>query len=374
MGIGAGLMYLLDPVGGKRRRALLGDKVVGFLNQMTAAAGPIARDLSNRTRGVAAETQGLFRNGGEVSDEVLTERVRAELGQVVSHPGALAVTASHGCVTLRGPILASEEQAALRCVSAIRGVASVDNRLAVHQQPGGVPGLQGGSSRRTPRLELLQTNWSPTARLVSSVLGGALAAYGLRRRNLPGVALSSLGLGLLARGLTNLELRRLTGIGAGRRAVALPKTITIAAPIERVFALWSRYDSFPHFMSHVREVRDLGGDRSQWVVDGPAGTPIEWNAVLTEFIPNRVIAWESEPGAVVQHAGSIRFEPEAGGQTRVYVRLSYNPPAGAFGHSIAWLLGTDPKRQIDDDLLRMKTFIETNTPPHDAAAASQTVH
>jgi uncharacterized membrane protein len=332
------------------------------------------RDLCNRTRGVMAETQGLFRSEEEVSDEVLAERVRAELGRVVSHPSAVAVTASHGRVTLSGPILASEEHAALRCVSAVRGVQNVDNRLEVHQQPGEVPGLQGGSGRREARFELLQTNWSPTARLVSSMAGGALAAYGLRRRDLPGVALGSLGLGLLARALTNLDLQRLTGINAGHRAVDLQKTIAIAAPIERVFALWSNYEHFPYFMSHVREVRDLGGGRSHWAVNGPGGAPIEWNAVRTEFIPNEVIAWKSEPGALVQHTGIIRFEPGAAGHTRVHVRLSYNPPAGALGHGIAWLLGTDPKQQMDDDVLRMKTFIETGTPPHDAAAASQTVH
>jgi hypothetical protein len=161
IGIGAGLMYLLDPVWGPRRRALLRDKVVSFLNQLEAAVGPTTRDLSNRTRGVVTQTQALFRSEGEVSDEVLAERVRAELGRVVSHPSVIAVTASHGRVTLSGPILASEEHSALRCVSAVRGVQNVDNRLEVHQQPGEVPGLQGGSGRREARFELLQTNWSP---------------------------------------------------------------------------------------------------------------------------------------------------------------------------------------------------------------------
>ena len=131
---------------------------------------------------------------------------------------------------------------------------------------------------------------------------------------------------------------------------------------------------FPYFLSHVREVRDLGGGRSHWVVDGPAGARIEWDAVLTQFIPNEVIAWRSETGAVVQHAGIVRFEPDAEGNTRVHVRLSYTPPAGALGHSVAWLVGADPKRQMDDDLMRMKTFIETGAPPHDAAATAPMLH
>jgi uncharacterized membrane protein len=68
----------------------------------------------------------------------------------------------------------------------------------------------------------------------------------------------------------------------------------------------------------------------------------------------------------VQHAGLVRFDPEKRG-TRVHIRMSYNPPAGATGHAVAVALGADPRRQMDGDLLRMKTLIETGKAPHDAA-------
>jgi uncharacterized membrane protein len=48
--------------------------------------------------------------------------------------------------------------------------------------------------------------------------------------------------------------------------------------------------------------------------------------------------------------------------------MSYNPPAGAIGLSLAALFGSDPKALMDDDLVRMKTMIETGKAPHDAAA------
>jgi uncharacterized membrane protein len=51
----------------------------------------------------------------------------------------------------------------------------------------------------------------------------------------------------------------------------------------------------------------------------------------------------------------------------VTVRLSYSPPAGAIGHGIATLLGADPKRQMDDDLARMKAFIERGEVPSEGA-------
>lgn len=49
--------------------------------------------------------------------------------------------------------------------------------------------------------------------------------------------------------------------------------------------------------------------------------------------------------------------------------MSYNPPAGAIGHVVASLFGADPKSEMDADLARMKTLIETGIRPHDAAAA-----
>jgi len=55
------------------------------------------------------------------------------------------------------------------------------------------------------------------------------------------------------------------------------------------------------------------------------------------------------------------------GRTRVHVRMSYNPPAGWLGHGIATTFGVDPKHSMDEDLLRMKTLIETGHAPHDAA-------
>lgn len=110
-------------------------------------------------------------------------------------------------------------------------------------------------------------------------------------------------------------------------------------------------------MSNVLEVRDLGDRRSHWVVKGPAGTHFAWNAVLTEHSRPSRLAWESEPGAEVEQSGSIRFEPFHNG-TRVTVRMTYRPPAGAVGHALASLLGKDPKRQMDEDLTRMKSLVE----------------
>ncbi len=71
----------------------------------------------------------------------------------------------------------------------------------------------------------------------------------------------------------------------------------------------------------------------------------------------RVLAWKSTPGSIIENAGIVRFDPDREG-TRVAIRLSYNPTAGQLGHIVASLFGADPKREIDQDLVRMKSLIE----------------
>lgn len=366
MALGAGLMYFLDPNRGKRRRALVRDQIAHAFNQTGAALEITSRDISHRAYGLWAETSGLLRRE-EASDEVVLARVRSRLGRLVSHPHSIEATIKQGQVHLKGPVLAHEVKALLGGIAKVRGVNEVTHQLEIHEDGSRVPGLQGGRPRLTSNFELLQSNWSPTARLLTGLSAGVLTTYGLGRRDLLGMALGTAGLGLLIRSLTNLDVKRLTGIGSGHRAIDVHKTINIAAPIERVFEFWSNYQNFPRFMSNIQEVQAEGKDRSHWVVRGPAGISLEWDAVVTALEPNRLLAWESEPGAIIQNAGVIHFHATSETSTQVDINLSYNPPAGAIGHLAAKLFGADPKSEMNADLLRMKTLIETGIPPHDAA-------
>jgi uncharacterized membrane protein len=154
----------------------------------------------------------------------------------------------------------------------------------------------------------------------------------------------------------------------GGRGINVQKTINIQAPVERVYEIWSHPENFPHFMSRVRQVTDLGDGRYHWTVVGPAGIPCSWTGAITKQAPNALLEFTSEPGSVVEQHGVVRFEPKNGG-TRVDVKMSYRPPAGAAGHVVAKLFGADPRSEMIADLVRMKSFIETGRPPHDAADA-----
>lgn len=193
------------------------------------------------------------------------------------------------------------------------------------------------------------------------VAGSLLALYGLTRRGKLATMVRTLGTGLL---LDSARRGRLALPGVSpvdrRRAVDIQKTLYIGAPLDRVYAFWSNYENFPLFMSHVREVKDLGGGRSHWSVSGPGGLPIEWNAVLTQQAAEEVIAWRSEAGSMLENAGIIRFAP-AGTGTRVNLRFCYHPPAGGAGEAVAQLLGSDPRAKVNEDLGRMKSLLESTT-------------
>lgn len=362
--IGALAMYFSDPDRGRRRRALTRDKFVRVVHRSSDAMDVATRDLNNRVHGLRARASHLFRAGRkrDADDPVLMARIRARIGRAITHPHPIHVSVQQGRVTLSGPVLAHEKDALLKAVRGVAGVHEVQENLQVHETAEGMPALQGEHPSRT---SAAQGYWPPALRALATAGGGILALYGLRRRGAPGTLLGATGLGLLARSLSNRPLLSNGQIGAGQ-TVHLTKTIHIAASPERVFDIWSDYKHFPYFMSNVKDVQDLGGGRSHWLVHGPAGMNIEWTAVLDESRRPEKLAWHTEEDAPVRHSGAVHFEPELTG-TRVSVHFSYRPPAGTIGHAAAVLFGGNPKRQLDEDLMRMKSYIENGIAPHDAA-------
>jgi uncharacterized membrane protein len=190
-----------------------------------------------------------------------------------------------------------------------------------------------------------------------------LATIGYFRGGVKGVAMCALGSALVARATSNESLAdTLRGHG-----ILVEKTIDVDAPVEQVFAYWRNLSNLPMWMSHVREVRPVGDNRWHWVVDGPAGIPVEWDSELLNVEENREMTWHTVGDSDVGSVGRIRFQSQGGG-TRIHVQMRYLPPGGVIGHAVAKFFGADPKTEMDDDLVRMKGAIETGKPPQDAAA------
>lgn len=65
VGLGALIMYLFDPQGGNRRRAVIRDKAVGLSNDAKEAISGRAEDLSNRAKGLMHEARSAFSSEGD---------------------------------------------------------------------------------------------------------------------------------------------------------------------------------------------------------------------------------------------------------------------------------------------------------------------
>ncbi|MBF8185742.1 SRPBCC family protein [Nonomuraea sp. K274] len=360
---GAAAAYLFDPVRGRTRRARVRDKTAHTTHELRDGVGILCRDLGNRGRGSAAAVRYRF-TGRSVDDRVLYERVRAELGRHVSHPHAVEVHVRDRVVSLEGDVLDTEDERARRAVRHIPGVKKVHASWTTHHDAEGVPLLQGGGRRREPVPELLQQQWSPTARLFAGTAAAALWALSRRLPRPVSWAVMGAGAVLATRMATNLPLRRLTGINAGRNAVDITEAIEIGAPADTIWALVSDYSVFARLMPDVQEVRrSPDGRLSHWVIKGPAGVPIRFDATETKREEGREIAWKSTEGQLIAHTGALGLTPADGGRTRLHVRLAYNPVAGAAGHAIAKLLGADPARRLRQDLMRLKSHLERERQP-----------
>ena len=180
LGLGTGLMFLLDPDRGKRRRALLRDKCVWAARKTGEGFGVTARDLRNRSQGLMSEVQSRF-SSARVDDSVLVDRVRSKLGRVVSHPRAIDVSVQNGRATLSGPILTSEVPKLLAVTSRLNGVNQVINHLESHDEPRDHPALQGGRERTGERSELFQRTWSPATRFLAGAGIGAASLLLIKR-------------------------------------------------------------------------------------------------------------------------------------------------------------------------------------------------
>lgn len=366
MGLGAGLMYFFDPRLGNRRRALVRDKANSLVTRIDDSVDVAMEDMRNRARGVLAEMSAKLTDQG-APDWILEERVRTNLGRLALHTGAVQVQADGGRIYLSGPALREEVDAILKAAARTRGVHGVDNELQVLDSPDDIPALQGSPSpRRAARPEWQQQNWSPAMRLISGVGGSLLTLYGLTRRGITKPILSTAGLVLTARGVTNLDPRSMLGLGLGENAIRVQKAININAPIDEVYQFWRNFENFPRFMDHVKEVRVQDG-LSIWKVAGPVGSAVEFESHITQDIPNELIAWQTVPDSQVQHAGFVRFDENRDGSTRVSVQMSYVPPAGALGHAVAQLFGVDPRQVMHEDLIRLKSLLEVGQVSTDKA-------
>lgn len=131
------------------------------------------------------------------------------------------------------------------------------------------------------------------------------------------------------------------------------KSIDVNVPVRTAYNQWTQFESFPEFMEGVEEVRQLDDTNLHWRTN-IGGHKAEYDAVVTEQIPDERVAWRSSTGK--SNAGVVTFHRLGDNQTRVTVQIDYE--AEGVVENVGDKLGFDDRR-IQGDLDHFKEFIES---------------
>jgi len=127
-------------------------------------------------------------------------------------------------------------------------------------------------------------------------------------------------------------------------------TIVVERPLKEVFEFCRDFENFPTIVDVLLSVDDTRDGRSHWAVRSPAGQTLEWDATVTKYVPNTVIAWESVPGSVVAASGLMRFSPLSEVETRLDITLTYVPLRTDIGDAVRAMFNPSNAARLRSEL------------------------
>lgn len=133
---------------------------------------------------------------------------------------------------------------------------------------------------------------------------------------------------------------------------AVTESVDVAVPVRTAYDQWTQFEDFPRFMEGVEEVRQISDTMTHWKV-GISGVEREFDARITEQLPDERVAWTSTNGS--NQAGVVTFHRLDDGHTRVTLQLDFEPQG--MTEKAGDKLGMVDRR-IKGDLERFKNFIE----------------
>ncbi len=133
---------------------------------------------------------------------------------------------------------------------------------------------------------------------------------------------------------------------------SVEESIDVNVDVTTAYNQWTQFEEFPQFMDGVKSVTQLDDKHLHWVAD-IAGETREWDAEITEQIPDQRIAWTSTSGQA--NGGIVMFSPLGSNSCKVTLRIEYQPEG--FMESAGSMLGL-VGGQVRGDLERFKEFIE----------------
>ena len=130
------------------------------------------------------------------------------------------------------------------------------------------------------------------------------------------------------------------------------KTVDVNVPVRTAYNQWTQFESFPHFMEGVQEVKQLDDTRLHWVAE-IGGKRHEWDAEITQQAPDRRVAWRSVDGKY--NSGQVTFKEAGPDRTIIDVEMIYDHEG--LLESLGSSIGADDRR-VKGDLKRFKELIE----------------
>ncbi|MFN3429463.1 MAG: AI-2E family transporter [Candidatus Sericytochromatia bacterium] len=131
------------------------------------------------------------------------------------------------------------------------------------------------------------------------------------------------------------------------------RTLTVQAPVDRVYQWWARWENLPSVLPRIRQVKRTGPLTTHWTAEDNHGQLIEWDAVITQDLPQRQLAWEAKAGPV-KLKGLVEFETLPNDATRLHLVLSEEGGTGPM------LLGE--LADLDAGLATFQADIESHPP------------
>jgi uncharacterized membrane protein len=142
--------------------------------------------------------------------------------------------------------------------------------------------------------------------------------------------------------------------------------LIVGRPRRELYAFWRDFANAPKFMQNVERVTAVDSLSSVWTVKDASGQRAEWEFIVTDDEPDRLIAWATSGHTPVKYAGRVEFcDGGSAGETQVIATLRYDPPSGIVDSLVAKVsgdLGT-PLVQSREDLLRFKECMERPDSP-----------
>ena len=136
----------------------------------------------------------------------------------------------------------------------------------------------------------------------------------------------------------------------------ITKAVIVQGKVGDIYNMWANFESFPQFMKHIKAVTRTGEDTSHWVMEGPLGSDIEWDARTTTLDKNKRLAWSSFDGDI-KTSGQVTFNELSPGETEITATVQYIPPAGKAGQVVAKIF-EKPEEVLAEDLRNFKEYAE----------------